>query len=84
MLRAIFIKTGHEPSSILPYTWIELLQISSIEHPGQLLSLQRFHHIRISGANTHNLVWAFPTWRPFTKLVALGSYRQNSFPNQIS
>jgi hypothetical protein len=34
MIRAIFIETGHRPSSILPYTWIELLQISSIERLG--------------------------------------------------
>jgi hypothetical protein len=56
-----FALNRHILSSVLPNTWMKLLQVSPVESPQKLLSLQSFHHIRIPRTNLDNLVRTFPT-----------------------
>jgi hypothetical protein len=70
-------------SSVLPYTWVIFFQVSTIKSSRKVFTSQRLQHIRISSNYLHNCIWSFPTRRPLSKFVILGTDRQNGHPNQV-
>jgi hypothetical protein len=68
-------------SSILPYTCVIFFQVSTIKSSRKVLASQRLQHIRISSDYLHNCIWSFPTQKPLSKFMILGTDRQNDLPN---
>jgi hypothetical protein len=71
-------------SSVLPYTWVIFFQIPTIKNSRKVLTLQCLQHIRISSDYLHNRIWSFPTRIPLSKLMILGTNKQNCLPNQFA